>query len=114
MYIVPVKEIFLRDYCLERVLQNTYETATQIINIYIMTSFQLNIMKSALFPLKFALFLVFSRNMRYGSLTLDDNLPVSNISEPGATELNTDGVYWIGPLLSLSLIYFKYAYDTTK
>ncbi|GBO44972.1 Agrin [Araneus ventricosus] len=36
------------------------------------------------------------RNMRFGTLTMDDNPPISNTSEPGATELNTDGVYWIG------------------
>ncbi|GBO14891.1 Agrin, partial [Araneus ventricosus] len=35
------------------------------------------------------------RNMRFGTLTMDDNPPISNTSEPGATELNTDGVYWI-------------------
>nr|XP_042908819.1 agrin [Parasteatoda tepidariorum] len=41
------------------------------------------------------------RNMRYGTLTIDDNPPVSNTSDPGATELNTDGMYWIGGCPSL-------------
>ncbi|XP_035231960.1 agrin-like [Stegodyphus dumicola] len=41
------------------------------------------------------------RNMRFGTLTMDDNPPISNTSEPGATELNTDGVYWIGGCPSL-------------
>ncbi|KAG8193212.1 hypothetical protein JTE90_005560 [Oedothorax gibbosus] len=41
------------------------------------------------------------RNMRFGTLTMDDNPPISNTSDPGATELNTDGVYWIGGCPSL-------------
>nr|XP_042902800.1 agrin [Parasteatoda tepidariorum] len=43
------------------------------------------------------------RNMRRGTMTIDDNAPISNTSEPGATELNTDGAYWIGGCSSLPI-----------
>ena len=36
------------------------------------------------------------RNQRAATLTVDDQLAVSGESEPGATDLNTDGVLWIG------------------
>lgn len=36
------------------------------------------------------------RNRRLGVLTLDNNRSVTGNSEAGATELNTDGVLWIG------------------
>ncbi|XP_054715534.1 agrin-like [Uloborus diversus] len=39
---------------------------------------------------------VFKRNKRLAHLTVDDSSTTSRTSEPGATELNTDGILWIG------------------
>jgi hypothetical protein len=38
---------------------------------------------------------------------IDDQSPISGTSEPGATELNTDGVLWIG-LLFVAKKYLGY------
>ncbi|XP_035220628.1 agrin-like [Stegodyphus dumicola] len=39
---------------------------------------------------------VVRRNKRLAHLTVDNKDPITRISEPGATELNTDGILWIG------------------
>ncbi|GIY34898.1 hypothetical protein CDAR_522181 [Caerostris darwini] len=39
---------------------------------------------------------IVQRNKRLAHLLVDDNPPVTSTSEPGATELNTDGILWIG------------------
>ncbi|KFM77888.1 Agrin, partial [Stegodyphus mimosarum] len=40
--------------------------------------------------------LTFHRKKRLGEIRVDRSHTVSNMSEPGATDLNTDGILWIG------------------
>ncbi len=36
------------------------------------------------------------REKRKGTLTIDDGYPITDVSEQGATQLDTDGYLWLG------------------
>lgn len=56
-----------------------------------------------------------SREKRVGTLKVDNENPISGISLEGASQLDTDGVLWIGkilsPLFSISCTRYKSVQD---